>query len=127
MGASPLGPLAGLYVVVVEDDADGREILRQLLTYLGAFVMTAENAQDALNKLTQVKAHVVICDVHLGDSDALWLIREVRKLKASTPFIAVSGHDYDEEVMRGAGFVKYLPKPIDHEALIRAISTAVDR
>jgi CheY-like chemotaxis protein len=29
--------------------------------------------------------------------------------------------------MRGAGFVKYLPKPIDHEALIRAISTAVAR
>jgi two-component system response regulator GlrR len=98
-----------------------------LLTYLGAFVVTAKSAHEARNKVKQVRADLVVCDIPLGDKDAMWLLGEVRRLGIDTPFIAVSGHDYDTHAMQAAGFIAYLPKPIDHELLARAILSAIVR
>lgn len=127
MGVPPLGELSGIYALVVEDDDDARHILESLLTYLGAFVSTATSAAAALNILGQVKADVVVCDVNLGDNDALWLIQEVRQHQPETPFIAVSGQDYDEYEMRRVGFTAYLTKPVRHDVLVSRILRAVGR
>ena len=79
MGVPPsFDALSGLYVLVVDDDEDARTILQSVLTYLGAFVSTAASAGAALNTLAQVKVDVVVCDVNLGDYDALWLIQHIR-------------------------------------------------
>ena len=104
VGIAPFGALSGVFVLVVEDNDDARHILQSLLTYLGAFVSTATTAASALNQLSQIKADVVICDVNLPDNDALWLIEQVRQHQPETPFIAVSGQDYDEYEMRRVGF-----------------------
>jgi DNA-binding response OmpR family regulator len=127
MGVPPLGELSGIFVLVVEDDADARHILESLLTYLGAFVSTAPSAEAARNILGQVKADVVVCDVNLGDQDALWLIRQARHHQPTTPFIAVSGQDYDEHEMTRAGFNAYLTKPVRHDVLVSTILRAVGR
>ena len=79
MGSSPLGVLLGVHVLVVDDNEDARDILRSLLTYLGAFVSTADSAAAALNILGQIEADVVVCDVNLGDNDAFWLIEQGRR------------------------------------------------
>jgi two-component system response regulator YesN len=127
MGAMPLDTLHGVSVLVVDDNGDAREILRAYLTYLGAFVVTANTAQDALRKLRQVTTDVVITDVRLGERDAMWLLTEARKYQPRTPFIAVSGLDYDEPDMQSAGFVAYLQKPVSYDRLVRVILAAVNR
>jgi CheY-like chemotaxis protein len=127
MGSRPLGALAGVYALVVDDNVDARNIFQALLVYHGAFVVTSRSARDALRKLRQVKPDVVVCDVQLGDRDAMWLLGEARKRQATTPFIAVSGLDYDEPAMRASGFAAYLPKPVSHERLVQVILAAVDR
>lgn len=79
----------------------------------------------ALNALAQVKVDVVGGDVNLGDYDALWLIQQITEHQPDTPFIAVSGQDYDEYEMRLAGFTAFLAKPVRQDPLIRTILTAV--
>ena len=123
----PFGALSGVFVLVAEDDHDARHILETLLTYLGALVSTAPSAAAALNILGQVRADVVVCDVNLGDQDALWLIEEARRHQPDTPFIAVSGRDYDEHEMRRAGFAASLTKPVRQDLLISTILRAVGR
>ena len=127
MGSRLVGALSGVYTLVVDDNVDARNIFQALLAYHGAFVVTSRSARDALRKLRQVKPDVVVCDVHLGDRDAMWLLGEARKRQATTPFIAVSGLDYDEPAMRAAGFAAYLPKPVSHDRLVGMILAAVDR
>jgi CheY-like chemotaxis protein len=127
MGSRPLGALSGVYALVVDDNVDARNILEALLAYHGAFVVSAKSARDALRKLRQVKPDVVVCDVQLGDRDAMWLLAEARKRQATTPFIAVSGLDFDEPAMRSSGFAAYLTKPVSHERLVGVILAAVDR
>ena len=127
MGVPPLGELSGIFVLIVEDDDDARHILESLLAYLGAFVWTAVSAEAARTILGQVKTDVVVCDVNLGDQDALWLIQEVRQHQPETPFIAVSGQDFDEYEMRRAGFTASLTKPVRHDVLVSTILRAVGR
>ena len=112
---------------MVDDNTDARNILQSLLSYLGAFVVTAKGARDALRNLRQVTPDVVVSDIRLGDRDAMWLLAEARKYQASTPFIAISGLDYDEPGMQTAGFAAYLTKPVNHDRLVRAILSAVNR
>ena len=114
-------------MLVVEDDDDARDILRSVLTYLGAFVSTAATAHIAVNILDHIKADVVVCDVYLGDTDALWLIREARAHQPGTPFTAVSAQDHDEFEMRRIGFTASLTKPVSHEVLVSEILRAVAR
>ena len=121
----PHRALAGVFVLVVDDNVDAREILRSTLTYLGAVVATAASAPAALSILGQIQPGVVVCDVNLGARDAFWLVRQVRTLQAAAPpFIAISAQDYDEDELRGAGFVSFLRKPIQHETLIREVLRA---
>jgi ATP-binding cassette subfamily B protein len=127
MGSPPMGALSGVFVLLVEDNEDARTILQFLLTYVGAFVTTAASAQSALDQLAQVKADVVVSDVNLDDNDTRWLIQQVRLHQSDTPFIAVSGRDYDRHEMRRAGFIAYLKKPVRQDVLVHKILKAVGR
>ena len=127
MGIPPIRELSGIFVLVVEDDEDARYILDSFLTYLGAFVWAAASAEAARSILGQLKADVVVCDVNLGDNDALWLVQHAREHQLSTPFIAVSGQDYDEHEMRQRGFAASLTKPVRPEVLVSTILRAVGR
>jgi CheY-like chemotaxis protein len=68
---------------------------------------------------------VVLCDVQLADEDAFWLIRQARPHQPRTPFLAVSGLDFDEHEMRQAGFVAFLTKPVDPVRLVGRILRAI--
>ncbi len=115
------GSLAGLYVLVVEDNVDAREILRLVLTYFGAAVATAQSAREGLSALREVDPDVTIADIHLGDREAPWLLREARKVGCRAVFLAVSADDFDEARLREQGFAAYLRKPVDHERLVETV------
>ncbi len=125
--ASRHGALAGLFILVLEDDRDSRQILQQLLTYLGASVTSVAAPAEALSLLRQIEPDVVLVDMMLGRDDGLTFLQRARKRGSRAPMIAMSAQDFDREVLEGAGFVAYLRKPLDHNRLVDTVLAVATR
>jgi CheY-like chemotaxis protein len=122
---SRLPHLAGLDLVVVEDHADARELLRQMLTSLGARVRIAEDASSGLALLEQGRPDVILLDLMLPGMDGLEFAGHVHRDPrwSTVPILAVTAlgglADYIQTWTRG--FAGHLTKPVDQEQLARAI------
>jgi len=121
------GVLSGLHIVVVEDNPDARDILGTVLEYFGAMVTSSESGRQGLTALRQVAADLVLADMQLGDHNAIWLLREARKVNCTAPFILVSGVDFDDQQALAQGFEFFLRKPVDHDRLVDTVLAAVRR
>ena len=118
-------PLAGLSVILVEDDLDNREILELALTAEGAFVRTASGAEEALALCKVAPPAIVLTDITLPDRDGVWLLRELRDLlDLRVPVIALTGRAWPHErkAIEAAGFDTYLVKPADLDTIVAAIA-----
>jgi len=77
-------PLAGLNILVVEDHADSRDFLEEILTYYGATVVAVESATEAMRMVKRTAPHVVIADIAMPHHDGVWLLKELRQHQAIT-------------------------------------------
>lgn len=128
----PHGALRGLHVLVVDDNHDTREMLRQLLTHAGALVTTVDSGERALAALQNVLADVVVSDLSMPRYDGRWLIRSIRGLEgrqAVMPAIAITAYRETEAESDAllAGFDAYLEKPLDFRRLIETIVRVTGR
>jgi CheY-like chemotaxis protein len=111
--------LAGLRVLLVEDDVDARESLRLLLELGGAAVTAVGSAREALRALVQSTPDVLLSDLSMPGEDGYALIRKVRALAsdpaARVPAAAVTARTSLEDRHRALteGFQGYVPKPVD--------------
>jgi CheY-like chemotaxis protein len=125
--------LAGLTVVVVDDDADSLEYFTVALRSRGASVTTASTAIEALRLVREQRPDVVLSDIAMVDQDGYWLVRQIRGLSDVTaprvPVIATTayGREHSRERTMAAGFTDHLPKPVDPDVLCRAIASAAGR
>lgn len=122
----PHGALRGLHVLVVDDNHDTREMLRQLLTHAGALVTTVDGGDGALAVLGSVLADVIVSDLSMPRHDGQWLIRTIRAWggrHGTIPAIAITAYRETEAEADalGAGFDAYLEKPLDFRRLIGTI------
>jgi CheY-like chemotaxis protein len=130
---SGLVPLHGLHVMLVEDNADARTIVRRVLEHCGAIVTVAETARGALRRLRAMsgRPHVLVSDIALPGQDGYWLLRQVRTLGrvGTMPAIAITAHrnEYDREETLAVGFQEYFQKPLDLVAFCRAVSRLAGR
>ncbi len=118
--------LDGIRVLVVDDQADERELLYTILTGRGAEVETADSAGAALAILQRSAPAVLVTDIAMPEQDGYVLLRRVRTLSEThrnLPAIAVTAHARAEDRSRAlrAGFQAYISKPIDHARLVRAV------
>jgi CheY-like chemotaxis protein len=111
--------LAGKSVLVVDDDADSREMLAAVLERSGAVVSMAESAPEAFAAFQRERPHVVLLDLGLPDEDGFSLIKRLRELSGRdganvVPAIALTGYGSpeDRDQTRSAGFQAHLVKPI---------------
>ena len=118
---SRVGALAGLHVLVIEDDRDARDILTMVLQYFGAMITAVRRASDGLQVLRNISPDVVVADIQLPDHDARWVKRGALSRGIDVPFIAISANDYDPERLAEEGFDAYLRKPLDHGRLVDTI------
>src|SRR5688572_13914521 len=120
-----LDRLNGLHVLIVEDDADSRNVLALLLQRLGALVEAVSSAQEAYDRLTKRRPDVLVSDIGMPDEDGYSLIRRVRVLCGDhrLPAIALTAYarKQDAEAAIGAGYDQHLPKPVAPADLIKAI------
>jgi two-component system CheB/CheR fusion protein len=121
--------LAGVRVLVVEDDPDMRMLTNLVLSRASAKVTMVRTAAEALARLQDGDPpQVLVSDINLPGEDGISLIRNVRALPAtrggSTPALAVSGHT-DGSMQRlalAAGYQSYLTKPASPRQLLGAIA-----
>ncbi len=125
-----LPDLAGLRVLVVEDNPTNQALARQLLTRVGVTVTIAENGRVAVEVLAQAgdRFDVVLMDLQMPELDGYQATEAIRGRLGLTalPIIATSAHALAEEKERclKAGMTAHLPKPIDVEALYHALALA---
>ena len=129
---SPVSPpvrgcLDGLSVLVVDDDADGRELVAATLEHYGARVLTATSAAEAFDLLRTDRVDMLLADIAMPNEDGYGLIRRIRALqlpeRASIPAAALTSFAREEDRQQAlqAGFQVHLTKPIDSWALVQAV------
>jgi CheY-like chemotaxis protein len=123
--------LTGVHVFVVEDDADSRDLLSEVLGYCGALVHTCTSTEEALTDLKQFLPAVILCDLSLPGADGFAFIRALRKLPAKRggllPAIAISAYYEDfarPEALR-LGFNEYLEKPLELNRLATTLARLI--
>jgi signal transduction histidine kinase/CheY-like chemotaxis protein len=123
--------LAGVSVVLADDEADVRTALSLLLEQMGARVVALDSGRDIESALAAHRPDLLILDVSMPLEDGYSLIRRVRRLPASAggnvPAISLTAHARIEDRARAfsAGFQRHLPKPIDVPSLIQAVHELV--
>lgn len=125
--------LRGVHVLIVDDDADARELFRRILEYAGALVAVTGSAAAALHYTERMLPDVVVCDIVMPDHDGYWLLERLpnagARPGANIPVIAITAfadeHPGAQALERG--FTAYLPKPIDPAELCRSVKSAARR
>jgi CheY-like chemotaxis protein len=124
-----IGPLAGLDVLVVDDNPDARDLMKLVLLSDGASVTACESAWDALEAVHRNVPSVLVSDIVMPRENALWLIKEIRNLPRARggrlPALAVTAYSamFARGQVLGAGFDAFLEKPVDRWELCRVVAT----
>jgi signal transduction histidine kinase/PAS domain-containing protein len=128
-----LADLSGLRALIVEDDPASATTLCAILERSGAEVRTTHSVAAALESLREGIPDVLISDVAMPDDDGLALIRAVRgRLRIGAerlPAIALTAfHDVDLRVaLLGAGFQRFMTKPVDAHTLATVVAALAGR
>jgi signal transduction histidine kinase len=125
------GPVevAGVRVLVVDDDEDFLDSLEVALRGQGAVVKTATSVQAALAALESWSPDVLISDLGMPDEDGYSLIRAVRARGSAVPAIALTAYaaDHDRERSLAAGYQRHVGKPADPAGILEAIADLAPR
>jgi two-component system CheB/CheR fusion protein len=117
---------AGAKIVVVEDNADSRELLCELLKRAGFECHTAESGPSALELIGEVRPDIAILDVGLPEMDGYEVARQLRQSPqyANLLLIALTGYgrSSDRSAARDAGFDEHLVKPVHADQLLGVLS-----
>ncbi|PZV18502.1 MAG: diguanylate cyclase [Leptolyngbya sp.] len=125
-------PLDGIRVLLVDDDADARDLVAFILEQAGAIVTVVDSAIAALKCFSQVKPDLLISDIGMPGKDGNGLIQEIRTLPPAeggqVPAIALTAYagEIDQQQAIAAGFERHMTKPVDAEALVQAIAQWVN-
>ena len=131
---APVASMAGLCVLVVDDNATNRRILAEHLSALGLVVTTADGARAALTELWRARAEsrvfsLIIMDYHMPDMDGLQLAERVREfpgvVAASIMMLTSGGQSGDLAKCRELGLAAYLSKPLSQRALYQVVAQVI--
>jgi signal transduction histidine kinase len=117
-----------LRVVVVDDDADARDLLSTMLSVRGTHVRTATGAEEGLAMVRAAPPDVVVTDLAMPEADGFEFLKRLRALPraegGAIPVIALTAFAAlgDRDAIARAGFDHYLTKPPDLEALVDAVA-----
>ncbi|HVK75446.1 MAG TPA: response regulator [Kofleriaceae bacterium] len=118
--------LPGRRILLVDDDVDTAEILRDVLALRGHTVEIALDGEAALQTIRALRPELVLCDLGLPKLDGLEVAAEVRRDPSldEVVLVAVTGHARLEDRRRAlaGGFDDHVGKPLDARALDRALA-----
>jgi CheY-like chemotaxis protein len=97
--------LSGGHVLLVEDHADSRDIMKVVMEYQGALVVPVPDAKSALAAMRTLKPDVLVTDISMPEEDGIALIREAREegILEGVPTLAVSAFSPNDNRAREEG------------------------
>ncbi len=127
-GAEVLGSIAGVRILLVEDDSGTREALTEILSLRGADVRSASSAALATALFDTFRPDLLVCDIAMPDEDGYSLLRRIRARGdghgGDTPAIALTALAGEEDRRKAldVGFQAHVAKPADIDRLVAAIT-----
>ncbi|HEY6562550.1 MAG TPA: PAS domain S-box protein [Polyangiaceae bacterium] len=125
--ASP-GALQDVRVLVVDDDADARELLTFVLQGVGAVVEASASAAEGFAALRRFRPQVLVSDIGMPDEDGYAFARRVQRLApeegGGIPTIALTAYTRSEDRTKAlaAGFTTHIGKPVNPDDLVAAVA-----
>jgi PAS domain S-box-containing protein len=125
--------LDGLRILVVDDEGDTRDLLKQGLEYCGATVKVADSAAEAIDLMKQAIPDVLISDIGMPGTDGYDFIRQVRKLSrdrgGKVAAIALTAYTRIEDRLQAlrAGYDMHVPKPVELTELVAVAASLARR
>ena len=117
-------------ILIVDDNADIRNILNELISDHGFKTRVAANFSQALNEIDKKLPDVAIIDVKLdkGDNDGIELLSHIKNKNKDVPVIIISGHANIEMAVKSlkSGAFEFIEKPFDQERLMNFVNRAVE-
>lgn len=118
-------------ILLVDDEKDTQSLISYVLSRTGYQVIVASNGQEALTRLAEVPADLVISDVMMGDMDGFTLLKYIRENPATKaiPFILLSAKASDQNIVTSMnlGADDYLPKPFKTAELLARVRARIER
>jgi PAS domain S-box-containing protein len=125
-----LRDLGGMHVLVVDDEADARELIKRILSDCNANVTTAANAAEALAAVERERPALLVSDIGMPEVDGFELLNQVRALGpergGKVPAIALTAFARSEDRLRAlqCGFRDHVSKPVEPAELVNAVAQA---
>ena len=129
---SLLPSLAGVHALVVDDEADARDLIQRVLKEQGATVSVAASGAEAMRIMETSELDILISDVGMPDMDGYQLMRRVRASEPKgrrIPALALTAFARAEDRKRAllAGYQSHVAKPVDMAELVIVIAGLVSR
>jgi DNA-binding response OmpR family regulator len=120
--------MSGAPILVVDDDPDLRDLVRELLERAGHSVRTAAHGREALKLLFDVRPRLIVLDVTMPDMDGWATLERVRDV-TDVPVLMLTARDAELEKVRGlkAGADDYVTKPFGRQELLARVEALLRR
>jgi CheY-like chemotaxis protein len=125
--------LSNIRVLVVDDEADNREMMTTVLQQYGAEVMAVASVKEALKAVIQQPPDILVSDIGMPEEDGYTLIRQLRQQEAANqkplPAVALTAYarESEQQLALAAGFQMHIAKPMEPNNLVEAIAKLVNR
>lgn len=118
-------------IMIVEDNHDLRNGIREILMFEGYTVLAASNGREALEQIDSVTPDLILSDISMPEMDGYEFFDVVRSRPegVTTPFVFLTARGERDEIMRGKnlGAEDYLVKPLSRSELLAAVQAKLDR
>ncbi|MFB2836575.1 PAS domain-containing protein [Floridanema evergladense] len=124
-------PLTGVKILLVDDEADVRQLIGFVLEEYGATITVVSSAKEALTAFNESLPDILVSDIGMPEMDGYMLIEKLRSLPAEkggeVPAIALTAYagEVNEQKAFSSGFQKHIAKPVEPEILMQAITSLV--
>lgn len=130
--ASPVS-LEGARILVIDDQADMRNFVTNLLSICGCHVFTASSCKEGLEQFRNQKPAVVLTDIGMPGEDGFFFLREARRIASERgwciPTVAMTAFASraDQDRTMASGFQAHLSKPVDPTALVTLLDELISK
>lgn len=120
--------LKNMKILYVEDNAEAREELTDVLKRRAGKVLTAENGKQGVELYEEHLPDIILADLYMPEMGGIEMIRQIRKLKGNPAVIVISAASEIDTILGAvdAGIDKYLMKPVSLKALLEVLSEVAE-
>jgi DNA-binding NtrC family response regulator len=113
-------------ILVVDNERDHLELMKQILGNMGYHVIVAEDAKSAIAMVSSQEIPVVITDLIMPDMEGTELCETIKRIRAATIVLAYSGHIrlFEPDRLERAGFEGFITKPVSIEQVEQVVGDA---